>query len=283
MKIAIASGKGGTGKTTVTTNLAVTVNQMGKTVHVLDCDVEEPNCHIFLKPAFHEKKNVSIPVPLVNKQECIGCGLCAEVCQFNAIAFIKGNVLVFPELCHGCGGCWLLCPQHAIGKSQRVVGTLEKGTAHGFPFSHGNMKIGEAMAPPLIKAVKETANGEAVHFIDSPPGTSCPVIESIHDSEFVVLVTEPTPFGLNDLVLAVEMVRELKLPFGVVINRAGSGDDAVEEYCRGEQIDILMQLPDNRQIAEAYSRGDMAVDVAPEIRQLFENLYKSIQEKIQSS
>jgi len=227
MKIAIASGKGGTGKTTIATNLTWSLSRQGHTVQLLDCDVEEPNCHIFLKPSIDASKTASVPVPKVNADQCTGCGKCGDVCQYSAIVCMKGKVLVFPELCHGCGSCMHFCPENAISEEPREVGVVETGQAQGFRFAHGKLRIGEVMAPPLIKAVKQAAGQADVTIIDAPPGTSCPVIEAVRDCDFVILATEPTPFGLNDLKLAVEMVRVLNVPFAVAINRCDIGDDAV--------------------------------------------------------
>ncbi|GAG41840.1 unnamed protein product, partial [marine sediment metagenome] len=222
MVIAVASGKGGTGKTTIAINLALSLGN----VHFLDCDVEEPNAHIFLKPEITHTEWVNIPVPKVNEDRCTYCGKCAEVCVYNAIAVIKEKVLLFSELCHGCGGCSLLCPEDAIEEINRPIGILEKGKANSILFTHGKLNLGEALAVPLVRAVKRASpeinpnNNQAISnnqvtIIDVPPGTSCPVIESVKKSDFCLLVTEPTPFGLNDLILAVETLKKLRIPFGV--------------------------------------------------------------------
>ena len=280
MKIAIASGKGGTGKTTVATNLATVASLQGTDVTLLDCDVEEPNCHIFVKPQIRLTCPVTVPVPKVDSEKCTGCGKCGEVCRYSAIVCLKGKVLVFPELCHGCGGCQLFCPVEAISEEGREVGVVEVGRAKGFAFAQGRLRIGEAMSPPLIKAVKAAATQTNLVIIDAPPGTSCPVIESVRDSDFVMLVTEPTPFGLNDLKLAVEMVRALELTFGVVINRADVGDDKVQSYCSDNGIAILEQIPDDRRIAEAYSRGEMICEALPDYESLFAGLLNKITEEV---
>ena len=221
MQIAIASGKGGTGKTTVATNLAYVASRNGQSVAYLDCDVEEPNGHIFLKPEITDRKPVGSLIPQVDAEKCTLCGECGEICQYSAIVRVGEKVLVYPELCHGCGGCSLVCPADAITEVSREIGVLETGRAGAIQFAQGLLNVGEAMSPPVIRAVKSTAFQADLTIVDAPPGTSCPVIEAVRGADFVILVTEPTPFGFHDLKLAVEMVRVLKLPFGVVINRAG--------------------------------------------------------------
>ncbi len=272
MIISIASGKGGTGKTTIATNLALSIGNC----QLLDCDVEEPNSHIFLKPQMMESRSVSLPVPQVDLEKCTYCGKCAEVCQFSAIAVIKKNVLTFPELCHGCGACSLLCPMDAITEVDRKIGVLEVGQSDGIRFIHGILEISEAMSPPLIKAVKEAAHGDGTTIIDVPPGTSCPVIEAVKGSDFCLLVTEPTPFGLNDLILAVEMLRILRIPFGVAVNRSDVGDDKVDDYCLRENIPILMKIPMDRELAVAYSKGMPLVVAKPERKAEFVRLFEDI-------
>jgi len=280
MKIAIASGKGGTGKTTVATNLAYVASRNGQSVAYLDCDVEEPNGHIFLKPQISESRPIGNLIPEVNESKCIQCGKCGEICQYSAIVCVGEKVLVYPELCHGCGGCALVCPVDAIAETLRELGKLETGQAGPIRFVQGLLNIGEAMSPPLIKEVKAAAPEVDLVIVDVPPGTSCPVIESVKDTDFVLLVTEPTPFGLNDLKLAVEMIRVLKIPFGVVINRADVGDRQTQSYCRSKQIEILAEIPDDRQIAEAYSRGEMACEAIPKYGSVFARLLSDIGEKV---
>ena len=280
MRIAVSSGKGGTGKTTVATNLAVTASRAGRSVGYLDCDVEEPNGALFLKPHVTETRPVNVSIPKVDLATCNGCGQCGEICQYSAIVTMNENVLVFPELCHGCAGCWLVCPTGAITESHRQTGQLALGKAGHVQWVQGLLNIGEVMSPPVIAAVKDAAPNVDFLILDSPPGTSCPVIESVRGSDFVLLVTEPTPFGLNDLKLAVEMVRALKLPFAVVINRADVGDGQTKRYCELEHIDVLAEIPHDRQVAETYSRGEIACDVIPKYRNIYGDLLSQIDTRI---
>jgi MinD superfamily P-loop ATPase len=276
MKIAIASGKGGTGKTTIATNLACSIARMGQTVQYLDCDVEEPNGHIFLKPDIKEIQNVTISVPEVDTELCDGCGKCGQLCQYSAIICLKDTVMTFEQLCHSCGGCMAVCPQSAIKEKRRKIGIAEFGRANEVLYGAGKLDIGAIQSPALIKHVKERASDSDVVIIDVPPGTSCPVIEAVKGADFVLLVTEPTPFGLNDLQLAVEMVRELKLPFAVAINRCDVGDDRVVRYCQQEGIEILLEIPNDRLIAEAYSQGIKIIDVLSGYEEKFVQLYQKI-------
>jgi len=276
LKIAIASGKGGTGKTTIATNLALALANTGRTIQILDCDVEEPNCHIFLKPEIESSSPVTVPIPKVIEEKCTGCGICAEVCEYSAIAVIKGKVLIFPELCHSCGACKLFCPEDAFIEVPRELGTVEEGKTNGISFVHGLLNIGELMSPAVIRGVKEAAGEPEILILDSPPGTSCPVIEAVKDAEFVLLVTEPTPFGLNDLELAVGMVRELSIPFAVAINRSDVGNEDVKEYCNKEKIKIILEIPNDRRIAEAYSRGEMVIHALPEYQKAFETCWEKV-------
>lgn len=275
MNIAIASGKGGTGKTTVSVNLART---MAIPVQLLDCDVEEPNAHLFLKGDKVKDEIVTIPIPQVDESLCDGCGECSKICQYHAIVTFGTAPLIFPEMCHGCGGCTLVCPLKAITEVGRRIGVVETLTSGNITLIGGRMDVGVAMAPPLIRAVKERMQKDMPAILDAPPGTSCPVIAAIRDTDLVVLVTEPTPFGLNDLSLAVDMVRELHIPFGVVINRMGSGDDRIHIYCQKEAIPLLLEIPDDRRIAESYSRGILMVDALPEYQNLFQRLIIKITE-----
>jgi len=276
MIISVASGKGGTGKTTIATNLAVSLSQAGHKAQYLDCDAEEPNGHIFLKPEIESSEDVTVGVPDVNFNKCTGCGKCGQLCQYSAIICLKNKPLVFEQLCHSCGGCMAICPENAINEKQRKIGTAEFGKSNGTYFGHGRLDIGAIQTPALIRYVKKRIQKNAVNIIDAPPGTSCPVIEAIKGSDFVLLVTEPTPFGLNDLGLAVDMVRELKIPFAVAINRSDIGNDAVVKYCQKENIEIMLDIPNDRKIAESYSRGKMIIEAMPDYKQKFLKLYEDI-------
>ena len=277
MIISVASGKGGTGKTLVATSLALSLKD-GHKVMLLDCDVEEPNAHVFLKPAIASSESVLIPVPKVDEEGCTRCGKCAEVCAYNTIAVFSEHVLTFSQLCHGCGACSYLCPEKAISEEGRETGVVEWGQADGLEFVHGKLTVGEAMAPPVIRRVKQLANSEGTVIIDVPPGTSCPVVEAVKGSDFCLLVTEPTPFGLNDLILAVETIRELNIPCGVVLNRVGVGDAKVEEYCCKENIPVLLTIPLDTEIARLYSKGVPLVEGMPQWKGSFRKLFDRTRE-----
>jgi len=272
MVIAVASGKGGTGKTTVAVNLALALGKC----RYLDCDVEEPNGHIFLKPEMKSSEPVNKLVPKVDESKCNQCHECSRACAYNALAVLPDRVLVFPELCHGCGLCTWLCPQHAISEQALEIGVVEAGDAGEVEFAHGRLNIGEPMAVPVIRAVKQhISNGKDV-ILDVPPGTSCPVVQSVLGSDFCLLVTEPTPFGLHDLKLAVQTVRKLGVKLGVVLNRADIGDEETERYCREENVPILARIPYDRDVAEAYSRGIPVIKARPGYLPVFLQLCESI-------
>jgi MinD superfamily P-loop ATPase len=303
MIITVASGKGGTGKTTVAVNLALSVaagtQESAKSdLLLLDCDVEEPNAHLFLNPTVEHREEVGILIPGVDHDKCTFCGRCAEVCAYHALAVVRQNVLVFPELCHGCGSCTLNCPEEAIHEVLNVTGVIEEGQAvvnsqfpipnsqdfRGIRFAHGILNIGEAMAVPVIRELKKRIGDDTndrIVILDASPGTACPVVETMRGADFVLMVTEPTPFGLHDLRLAIEVARdELGLPVGVVINRDGVGDRGVEDYCAAENIPILMRIPLDRRIAEAYSEGVSMVEALPEYRERFVELYRRIEGEV---
>jgi len=276
MIISVASGKGGTGKTLVATNLALALSDGGK-VQLLDCDVEEPDDNIFLRLPLNYSQPVYIPVPKIDEDKCTYCGKCAEVCVYNAIAVLPQKVLIFPELCHGCGACSYLCPESAITEQGKQIGVIEKGSSGNLELVQGKLDIGEAMAPPVIREVKKHVDFQGEVVIDVPPGTSCPVIEAVKDSDFCLLVTEPTPFGLNDLSLAVEAVKELGIACGVIVNRVGVGDEKVERYCQEQRIPILLKIPLDRNIATLYSKGVSLVEEMPEWRDVFLELFQNIE------
>jgi MinD superfamily P-loop ATPase len=273
MTIAVASGKGGTGKTTVATCLALSLEE---SVRLLDCDVEEPNVHFFLRCKPEHKQEVTIPVPEIDKQKCTACKVCVDICEYNALALIKDEVLVFEQLCHGCGGCSLLCPQKAISEKPRSIGTLEQCSQDNLDLVHGKLNIGEPMAPPLIREVKKhRANGQTV-IIDSPPGTTCPMVVAVQTADVCLMVTENTPFGLHDLELSVEVVKTLNIPVGVIINRADIGESDVKAYCEEQNIPVLLEIPYSEEIAEAYSRGVPFTEILPEYRDTFKRIYTSL-------
>jgi MinD superfamily P-loop ATPase len=272
----VASGKGGTGKTTVATNLASVAVWKGRRVCYADCDVEEPNGHLFMDPVIDTRREVQVPVPRVDEDACTGCGLCAKICQYSAIICLKDTALTFAELCHGCGGCVLVCPENAITESTRSVGLVETGRSRNIRFVHGRLRVGEAMSPPLMRAVKEELSDSELTFVDVPPGTSCPAITAVSGSDYAVLVTEPTPFGLHDLELALEMVKELGLPHGVVVNRHRDGNSAARDFCDGHSVPILAEIPEDRAVAQAYSRGKLAVAAVPGYDRLFLDLWENI-------
>lgn len=277
MIISVASGKGGTGKTTVATNLALSVETP---VWFLDCDVEEPNAHLFIQADFERSEIITTPVPQVDENKCTLCGKCAEICEFKAIVVIGETVLPFHELCHSCGGCMEVCPEGAITETGRSLGVIEAGHRNELEFVHGRLRVGEAMSPPLIREVKTYAHRDTLTIIDAPPGTSCPVIAAMKGADFILLVTEPTPFGLHDLKLAVGAVKILGIPCGLVINRADMGDDQVIAYAKEEEVPVLMEIPFDRRIAEVYSKGEVLVEVMPEWKGRFLDLYDRIQEQV---
>jgi len=273
MQIAVASGKGGTGKTIISTSLAQCAPGP---VQYLDCDVEEPNGHIFLKPELTSRERCTVVVPRILEEKCTYCGKCRDICRFNAITQFAKTIMTFPEMCHSCLGCFQVCTDNAIDRSEREIGVLESGMAGDISFVHGRMRVGEAMAVPLLKAVKKKADREALVIIDAPPGTSCPFVEAISDADYVILVTEPTPFGLHDLKLAAEVLVNFSKPCGVIINRADLGDARVEQWCRQERIPILLKVPFDRRVAEGYARGQTLVESRPDLRPVLQALIQEV-------
>lgn len=281
MQITVASGKGGTGKTTVATSLALSLasNNLAYSPLFLDCDVEAPNAHLSLKPHIQSRKEVSILIPKIDDAKCTGCGRCAEICEYHAIAVVNKKVLVFPQLCHGCGSCTLLCPTKAIHEVPNIIGLLETGsTQSGVIFAHGVLNIAEPMAVPVIKQLKKwfEPQPDQVVIIDAPPGTSCPVVEAARGADFLLLVTEPTPFGLHDLKLAVQVAKELDIRSGVIINRNGVGNAGVEDFCKTEEIPVLMRIPYDLAIAKGTAQGQALVEIYPEYTSLFQNVFVEI-------
>jgi MinD superfamily P-loop ATPase len=283
MIIAIASGKGGTGKTTIATAFAQALSKANNSVSLLDCDVEAPNSHIFIQPELDQFEDVNLLIPSVDPEACTGCGKCAEVCQFHAIVVIGGQTLVFPEMCHGCGSCTLICPEKAITEIPNRLGILEGGLSQeGIRFGHGILNIGEPMAVPVISKLKkwqDLMDAEVV-LIDSPPGASCPVVESLRGADYIILVTEPTPFGLHDLQQAYKVTQELGIPAGVIINRAGIGDTGVEQYCEEVGLKILIQIPLEREIGQGIAQGKSLLEIKPEYENRFLQLHLQIIEAL---
>ncbi|MEW5820748.1 MAG: ATP-binding protein [Cyanobacteriota bacterium] len=277
MKISVASGKGGTGKTTVALNMAISIEEQ---VNLLDVDVEEPNCHIFLPGSKFNSENVYSYIPEVDLNKCSYCGKCAEICRFNAIAVLSNNVMVFKELCHCCGGCAILCPEKAISETKIQIGSIKTANIFNLNFYYGELKIGHPTAPPVIKAVKKYIEPEKINIIDCPPGTSCAAVESIKGSDFCIMVSDPTPFGIHDLKLSVKVLQQLNVPFGVVINKCDTGTDELYKYCSSHNITILMEIKDERRIAEIYSQGKLIVNELPEYKNQFNNLFNTVKELI---
>jgi MinD superfamily P-loop ATPase len=281
MIIAVASGKGGTGKTTIATGLALSLAaDYSPPPLFLDCDVEAPNAHLFLHPDFNEQREVGLLVPTIDESKCTHCGKCAEVCQYHAIAVLGRKTLVFPQLCHGCGSCTALCPEKAITETPARMGVIERGQARdAISFARGLLDVGQPMAVPIIRQLKKWAipQPEQLEIVDAPPGTSCPVVESMRGADFILLVTEPTPFGLHDLRLTVEVARELNIPAGMVINRDGLGDARVDEFCQSEGIPVLMRVPFERTIAEGVARGKTLIEIYPEYGDQFRKMFTKIE------
>jgi len=241
-------------------------------VTLLDCDVEEPNAHLFVRGALVSREPVTVPAPVIDEARCDGCGECGRFCAWHAIVALKGVPLIFPELCHGCGGCARVCPRGAIRETARRIGYLDTSSAGRVTLVSGCLDVGEAMAPLLIRAVLARAPEDAEVVIDAPPGASYPMVAA------VLLVAEPTPFGLHDLRIAVETVRSLGVPFGVVVNRTDAGDDGVRVYCAGEGVPVLAEIPDDRRVTEAYSRGERIIEAVPGYRDVMVRLANAVRD-----
>jgi MinD superfamily P-loop ATPase len=282
VKLAIASGKGGTGKTTVAVNLAHVLAKKAP-VKFIDCDAEEPNAYFFVKPSFDAEREVSIQIPVVDRALCNGCGECVKACAFNALAVLGDKALVFKEICHGCGGCTRVCPTGAISEEPNRLGVVSTGMAGNIAFVEGRIDVGTPLSVPVIKVARqEITDGDEIIILDAPPGTSCPVVATVAGCDYVLLVTEPTPFGLNDLKLAVELVQEMGIPCGVVLNRADIGNEDVEEYCRQEKIPVHMRIPFDRRFAETIAHGNLLVEAFPSWQPKFESLWHKIQEGVKA-
>jgi MinD superfamily P-loop ATPase len=281
MKIAIASGKGGTGKTTVSSSL---VSVWESPVIAMDLDVEEPNLHLFLKPTITGKRTANMEIPKVDDTLCSKCGKCGELCQFKAISLMGEILMIFPEMCHGCGGCIAICPEGALTTEFRELGEVTWGQSGDAEFLMGRLRVGEAMSPPLMRTVKEKlkemldASSKDV-IIDAPPGVSCPAMNAVMDSDVILLVTEPTPFGFYDMKLAHEAFLPMGKPMGVVVNRAGLGNADVYDYCAEKKLEIMAEIPYDRQIAETYAKGSIISESSDEMKQIFISLAEKIKQK----
>jgi MinD superfamily P-loop ATPase len=277
VRIAVASGKGGTGKTMVSLNLAA---MFGQPVQLADCDVEEPNVNLFLRCELLDRREVTMLIPEVDVVRCTGCGACGKLCQFHGIVSLGARTLVFPELCHGCGGCMRICPTGAITERPHLIGQVAVGQHGNIRFLEGRLEVGVSLVPPVIRAVRELLLEDMPAILDAPPGTSCPVAATLRESDYVLLVTDPTPFGLHDLKLAVATVRQLNLPCAIVVNRAGEDQVGLYHYCRTEKIPVLLSLPDDRQIAEVTSRGDLIARALPEYGLMFIELATKLKQEL---
>jgi MinD superfamily P-loop ATPase len=272
LRIAVASGKGGTGKTTVALGLAMVAER----ATLVDCDVEEPDAHLFLGGRGGPVEEVTIPVARVDEEGCTLCGECGRACVFGAIAVLKDQVMVVDDMCHGCGVCGLVCPEDAIHEERRRIGEVYLRESGGLRLYTGVLDIGQPLATPLIKRLKEVVPGDGLQILDSPPGTACPVVATINGADHCLLVTEPTPFGLHDLTMAVDMARELGVPFSVVVNRDREGFEQMDRYLEGEGIPVLLRIPDSMEIAQQYSRGRHFVGTMPLWRERFASLLEGL-------
>ncbi len=280
MKIAVSSGKGGTGKTLIATNLAYAALQKGK-VTLFDLDVEEPNDQLFFKQIKRESKPVEMMIPVVDENVCDHCGVCSEICEYHAIINLPNQVLVFPELCHSCYGCLEMCPLHAISEGKKEIGVIKYGAFNGLQLISGILKVGESATTALIRETKKfPVQAGPIQIYDSPPGTSCPVIETVKDMDYVVLVGEPTPFGLHDLNLLVQVLQQINKSFGVVINKAVAGNKRLETYCAEKGIEVLARIPLRSDIAGMYAKGLLVTETVDDMRFVFANLLETITQKV---
>ncbi len=281
MNIVIASGKGGTGKTLVSTNLAAVLSEK-QHVQLLDCDVEAPNVDIFMNSLVETENPVNILVPEIDHQKCNLCNQCGQVCEFNAISVFGKQVLVFPELCHACGGCTIACPENAISEREHSTGLVKSGSSGSIKVYSGLLTIGEAKSPPVINAVKEYIDDTVINIIDSPPGTACPAVEAMRDSDYIILVAEDSPFGFNDLKLAVKVVKKLNTPFGIVLNKSDTNYPDVKNYAYENDIPIHIKIPLDRTIAELYSKGELLINSIPAFKLSFLKLFEQIENRLKS-
>ncbi len=275
--IAIASGKGGTGKTTFATNLAYVY---GKPLTLLDCDVEAPNVHLFLNPKWDISLEATVLTPVVDESKCISCGKCKSHCRFGAILILNKKVLILSELCHSCGACERICPTGALVEKPRVVGTIDKGTKDHIQVMQGKLYVGEARSSALIEQLRDSENHSELTIIDAPPGTSCSTISAVNGVDYLVLVTEPTPLGLNDLSLSLEMAKALGLRTGVVINKADLGSAPLKEFCEYKGVPILGEIKFSKELAKAYSQGLLITQVDQEYEKQFRMILESILEEL---
>jgi len=283
MNIAVASGKGGTGKTFLSTNLFNVLRKSFKDVAYYDCDVEEPNGHLFIKPEKTVEEVINVEIPEVDSSKCIKCGKCEEICQYNAITIIAGKPYVFEDLCHSCNGCNLVCPVSAISNIKYRVGTVKSGELANAKFYSGCLDVGKVLTIPIIKRLNRYfhENSDYINIIDAPPGTSCPVVASVNSVDYVVLVTEPTKFGLNDLNLIVKMLKNFNVPYSVVLNRSGLGKNSlIEDFCQKENIPLDLKIPFSREISTVYSSGGLFSDYSEDFQKDLLNLFETIKERL---
>lgn len=271
MNIAILSGKGGTGKTTVSTNLALSLN-----ASYIDCDVEEPNGFLFLKPDIDEEKNVLVDYPVIDDNKCTNCKECVRACRFNALSKVKDDIILFQKLCHGCGACQIVCKYDAITFDKREIGKVQSGKSRGIMCKRGILNISEPMAVPVIRELLNNLP-DGINIIDCPPGTSCNVVNALKYADAAVLVTEPSEFGLHDLKMAVELVKKYIIPFGIVINKDDGKDNIVQKYCREENINLIGTIPYNKETAKLYSKGEILYDDINH-KAIFDNLSNKARE-----